>query len=116
MKQKLFLQAAVWLLLKRGVLGDDELIKVVCGMMRSHLVYEGPSSTYERVHPRHSRFPTGSAAAAHISRQAGERRARADIWAFFNLLPRLTAEGEAWGKLWPKPPLRIFKTGLTTDI
>ena len=39
-------QHAVWLL-RRGVLGDDELIKVVCGMMRSHLVYEGPSNVRE---------------------------------------------------------------------
>ena len=37
---------AVWLL-KRGVLGDDELVKVVCGMMRSHLGYEGPSYVRE---------------------------------------------------------------------
>ena len=39
-------QYAVWLL-KLGALGDDELVKVVCGMMRSHLGYEGPSYVRE---------------------------------------------------------------------
>ena len=37
-------QHGVWL---RVLWGDDELIKVVCGMMRSHLVYEGPSYVRE---------------------------------------------------------------------
>ena len=58
---------------------------------------------YERVHPRHSRFPTGQAA-AHISRQQrGAGRARADIWAFFQFAATQTDSSQEMASAWGEP-------------